>query len=461
MLSKKSKAIGFIIMSAFGFAMMAAFVRLAGDLPFTQKTFFRNLVAVAVAAVVLCREKVGFKWEKGNLPLLIIRATCGTLGIFCNYYAIDHLVLADANILNKMSPFFAIIFSLILLKERASVFQYAAVLAAFGSSMLIIKPGFSSATFPAIIGLLGGMGAGAAYTCVRALSRKGEKSARIVFFFSMFSTLVCVPSMITDYHPMTWGQFFCLIGAGASAALGQFGVTLAYANAPAKEISVFDYTQVIFSAVLGFFLFGQLPDGWSVLGYLLICGISVAVFFYNRNLERKGCDMIEYELVRSKCKTLAVQVTREGRVIVRAPLRLAKYRIKRFVAEHADWIARALADQQSRRAAHPEPDAARQAELIRRAKIELPPKVQHYAKQMNLYPTGLKITSARTRFGSCSGKNSICFSWRLMDYPEPAIDYVVVHELAHIAHKNHGPQFWALVERYLPDYRARRAMLRE
>ena len=194
MLSKKSKAIGFIIMSAFGFAMMAAFVRLAGDLPFTQKTFFRNLVAVAVAAVVLCREKVGFKWEKGNLPLLIIRATCGTLGIFCNYYAIDHLVLADANILNKMSPFFAIIFSLILLKERASVFQYAAVLAAFGSSMLIIKPGFSSATFPAIIGLLGGMGAGAAYTCVRALSRKGEKSARIVFFFSMFSTLVCVPA---------------------------------------------------------------------------------------------------------------------------------------------------------------------------------------------------------------------------------------------------------------------------
>ena len=109
-----------------------------------------------------------------------------------------------------------------------------------------------------------------------------------MFFFSMFSTLVCVPFMITDYHPMTWGQFFCLIGAGASAALGQFGVTLAYANAPAKEISVFDYTQVISRLFSAFLLFGQLPDGWSVLGYLLICGISVAVFFYNRNLERKG-----------------------------------------------------------------------------------------------------------------------------------------------------------------------------
>ncbi|MFR1716824.1 MAG: YgjP-like metallopeptidase domain-containing protein [Butyricicoccus sp.] len=458
MLSKKSKAIGFIIMSAFGFAMMAAFVRLAGDLPFTQKTFFRNLVAVAVAAVVLCREKVGFKWEKGNLPLLIIRATCGTLGIFCNYYAIDHLVLADANILNKMSPFFAIIFSLILLKERASVFQYAAVLAAFGSSMLIIKPGFSSATFPAIIGLLGGMGAGAAYTCVRALSRKGEKSARIVFFFSMFSTLVCVPAMITDYHPMTWGQFFCLIGAGASAAPDS-GVTLAYANAPAKEISVFDHTRSS-SAVLGFSCSASCRTAGASSA---IC--RSAAFRSRCSLQpqsgRKDSNMIEYELVRSKRKTLAVQVTREGRVIVRAPLRLAKYRIERFVAEHTDWIARALADQQSRRAAHPEPDEAKQAELIRRAKIELPPKVQHYAKLMNLYPTGLKITSARTRFGSCSGKNSICFSWRLMDYPELAIDYVVVHELAHIVHKNHGPQFWALVERYLPDYRARRAMLRE
>ena len=252
MLSKKSKAIGFILLSAFGFAMMSTFVRLAGDLPSIQKSFFRNVVAMIVAAVVLRREGVGFKWEKGNLPLLILRSVCGTLGIFCNFYAIDHLVLADANILNKMSPFFAILFSLVLLKERANVLQYLAVLAAFGGSMLIVKPGFSSEAFPALIGLLGGMGAGAAYTAVRALSKNGEKSARIVFFFSAFSTIVCLPYLLLDYHPMTWGQLACLLAAGASAALGQFGVTLAYAHAPAKEISVFDYTQVLFSAILGF-----------------------------------------------------------------------------------------------------------------------------------------------------------------------------------------------------------------
>ena len=171
--------------------------------------------------------------------------------------------------------------------------------------------------------------------------------------------------------------------------------------------------------------------------------------------------MDKYELVRSRRKTLAIEVDRTGRVVIRAPMRATGEQIERFVAAHADWIARAQARQRARLAAHPEPDEARRAELIRRAKEELPPKVAYYAQLMGVQPTGLKITSARTRFGSCSGKNSLCFSWRLMGYPEAAVDYVVVHELAHITHKNHGPRFWVLVERYIPDYRARRALLRE
>ncbi|MCB6365418.1 DMT family transporter [Intestinibacillus massiliensis] len=286
-MSKKSKAIAFILLSAFGFALMNAFVRLAGDLPFTQKSFFRNCIAMIAAAIVLKREGVGFRWQKGNLPLLLMRSACGTLGIFCNFYAIDHLLLADANILNKMSPFFAILFSLFLLKERANLVQYAAVLLAFGGSMLIIKPGFSAAVFPALVGLLGGVAAGAAYTAVRALSQKNESGARIVFFFSAFSTLVTLPFLLFDFHPMTAGQVLCLLAAGLSATLGQFGVTLAYAHAPAKEISVFDYSQTLFAALLGFMLFGQVPDWMSVAGYIVICGISVAMFFYNRSLESR------------------------------------------------------------------------------------------------------------------------------------------------------------------------------
>lgn len=171
--------------------------------------------------------------------------------------------------------------------------------------------------------------------------------------------------------------------------------------------------------------------------------------------------MDKVELIRSRRRTLGLEVTREGRVIVRAPLRASAASIERFVQEHVEWIQKAQARQRARLAAHPEPDEAGQAVLMRRAREELPPKVAYYAQRMGLQPTGMTITSARTRFGSCSPKNRLCFSWRLMDYPEAAIDYVVVHELAHIAHKNHGPQFWALLERYMPDYRARRALLRE
>ena len=80
---------------------------------------------------------------------------------------------------------------------------------------------------------------------------------------------------------------------------------------------------------------------------------------------------------------------------------------------------------------------------------------------MGLVPTGIKVTSARTRFGSCSGKNSICFSWRLMLYPPEAIDYVIVHELAHIRHHDHSPAFYALIERYMPDWRERMKLLKE
>ena len=79
---------------------------------------------------------------------------------------------------------------------------------------------------------------------------------------------------------------------------------------------------------------------------------------------------------------------------------------------------------------------------------------------MGVCPTGMRITGARTRFGSCSGKNSICFSWRLMAYPQEAVDYVVVHELAHILHKNHGPAFYQCIESVLPDWRQRRALLK-
>ena len=170
--------------------------------------------------------------------------------------------------------------------------------------------------------------------------------------------------------------------------------------------------------------------------------------------------MTEYTLIRSARKTLALEVSREGEIIVRAPNRASARDIERFLAVHEAWLQKALTRQQERREKYPEPTEEERKELITRATAVLPAKVEKYAALMGVEPTGVKITSAEKRFGSCSGKNSLCFSWRLMRYPEAAIDYVVVHELAHIRHKNHGKEFYRFIGSVLPDYKAREKLLR-
>jgi len=170
---------------------------------------------------------------------------------------------------------------------------------------------------------------------------------------------------------------------------------------------------------------------------------------------------MEYQLIRSARRTLALQITRGGVLIVRAPLRVPDSAVRRFVREHEDWIERNMARQRTRTDAHPEPSEDEIRRLRALAKQLLPGKVAHFAPLLGVSPTRLTITSAKTRFGSCSGKNAISFSWRLMQYPEAAIDYVVVHELAHILRHDHSPAFYACVARVMPDYKARQELLRQ
>lgn len=151
----------------------------------------------------------------------------------------------------------------------------------------------------------------------------------------------------------------------------------------------------------------------------------------------------------------------DGTVVVRAPPTLSRAKIDAFVADHEDWIARARARQAAHLAKHPEPTEAERAALVERAKRELPARVAYWSAVTGLIPSGVKITSARTRFGSCNSQNGLCFSWQLMQYPDEAIDLVVVHELCHIVHRNHGAQFYELLARYLSDYRERMKLLRD
>ena len=287
-LSDKNLGIIYIILAALGFALMNLFVQLAGDVPTLQKGFFRNIVALLIVlpAAMISREphlKINLPHiGKGNLKYLIGRAFFGTLGLITNFDAISHLnSISDASMLNKLSPFFALIFSIFLLKEIPSRFDWITLVIAFAGALFIIKPDFSMSSFPAIVGVSSGLFAGLAYTFVRKLGLRGEKSATIIVFFSATSCLALLPFVVFSYYHMSTLQLLYLIGAGASAAMGQIFITNAYKKCPAKEISVFDYTQVIFAAILGFVFLGQMADIYSFIGYFII--ISVAVFRWYRS----------------------------------------------------------------------------------------------------------------------------------------------------------------------------------
>ena len=276
---RTKRGIFFIVLSAFFFALMGLFVRLAGDLPTFQKCFFRNAIAMLVAFATLCKSK-SFKFKKGSLPILIARSVAGTVGIVCNFYAIDHLAVADASILNKLSPFFAILFSAIILREKAGWKNWVLIAVAFFGALFVIKPSFSlQTTIPALVGVLGGFGAGLAYTFVRMLGGKGERTPVIVFFFSLFSSIAVLPMMIIQFEPMQFIQVLYLLLAGLCASVAQFSITTAYSCAPAREISVFDYSQVLFSALLGIFILWEFPDYLSVIGYVIIIGAGVVKYF--------------------------------------------------------------------------------------------------------------------------------------------------------------------------------------
>lgn len=171
--------------------------------------------------------------------------------------------------------------------------------------------------------------------------------------------------------------------------------------------------------------------------------------------------MPEYELIRSNRRTLALEITPDARVLVRAPMRTSLAKIERFVIGHEDWIQRHLERQKQRAASAPPPPTAEEIMVLKKQAQEiLPHKVAYWANRMGVSPSGIKITTAQKRHGSCSTKDSLCFSCFLMRQPEAAIDLVVVHELCHIREKNHGPRFYALLEQYLPDYQERKKLLK-
>ena len=274
------KGILCIIIAGFGFALMSLFVKLSGDLPSMQKGFFRNIIAVFISSIPLIKH-----WKVINIPrnntgwlVLISRSVFGTIGLVLNFYAISHISLADSSIIQKLSPFIIIILSYIFFKEEMTRFQVFSIIIAFIGITLIIKPsGNNIISMGALAALLGALCAGIAYTCVRYLGTHNISGEFIIFFFSSLSSLMLLPYLILDYRTMTYYQLLMLLLAGISATIGQYGVTFAYKFAAAKNISVFDYSQVLFSGIFGYMFFGEFPDFQSLIGYIIVISVGIVL----------------------------------------------------------------------------------------------------------------------------------------------------------------------------------------
>jgi drug/metabolite transporter (DMT)-like permease len=280
--SNVKKGAIFLVFSALGFAVMSIFVKLAGDaIPATQKVVFRNVISMGLAFYMVKRNGLSFLGKQEHRKYLLLRSLFGTIGMVLFFYSIDNLVVSDANMLNKLSTFFLILFSAIFLKEHVKRYQILGVVVAFLGTLLIIKPAFNIELLPYLTSISAAMFAGAAYTMLRVLGTK-ESTYTVVFFFSSFSIIMLAPIVAFTYVPMTLLESLYLLLAGVFATLGQFGITLAYKYAAARDISIFNYFNVLFAGILGWFVFSEAPDWISMLGYVLIFSAAYYIFYRNK-----------------------------------------------------------------------------------------------------------------------------------------------------------------------------------
>ena len=281
------KGIFCLIGSAFFFALLSTFSRAAGDLPVMQKGLFKNVFMLSTAYVGIRKSGASLRLDRKIAPPMMGRALFGTVGSLVNLYVADHLLLADGSILSKTVPFMTVLLCFLFLKEPIHKNQIVCLLLGFIGTLLVIQPTLGTKElFPFFVGITGYLCVSIAYTCIRLLGSKGVNKSVTVFYFALVQTVVMIPYLILDYHPMSGKQVIFLLCSGLCATVGQFLVTSAYTFAPASDISVFDYTGVIFAALFGLFFYNQIPDWLSIIGYVVIFTAALLLLLVNKRLRK-------------------------------------------------------------------------------------------------------------------------------------------------------------------------------
>lgn len=277
-------AVLLMVLSALLFSAMQLMIKrtnLDGSFPLMEQVFFRNLLSVPVVWVLLRRKGIAPFGNAAAQPYLFGRSVAGFLGIVTFFYATNHARIADANILNKLSPIVVTVLAAVFLHERVTRVQCVSLAVSFLGAWLVCGPALDSDPLAMLAALVSAAFSGVAYTFVSVLKKRADPLV-VILHFSVLSVLCAVPGMISGFVTPTAGQLFRLLLISTFGSLGQVTLTYAYKLAPASEISLYNYSGIVWSALLGWLFLGETLPGSTVLGALFVIGAALIPFFHAR-----------------------------------------------------------------------------------------------------------------------------------------------------------------------------------
>ena len=277
-MSKKNKGILLMTGSALAFAVMQVFVNLTGDIPTMEQMFFRNVIMLVLAGTMAVRQKISLFGELRYQPGLFARSIFGFFAVYCSFYGYSHATQGEVSILVKLAPFFIALFAWIFLKEKPEKSQFYALIFAFAGAVCVARPGFQSNVLPLAAAFMAAVLSGIAYTMLRYFEGRVD-GLTVITHFSAVSIAGTIPFLLNSFVMPDRLQMLQLFLIGILSFFGQFCITYAYRMAPAAEISIYDYTGIIFSAVLGFVVLGEALPFLSLLGGALVITAALINYF--------------------------------------------------------------------------------------------------------------------------------------------------------------------------------------
>jgi len=278
--TSEKKAILYMMLSASFFSFMQFFVKMSGDsVSIMTQVFSRNFLTLIISSIMIIKSKESFLPKKENIIWLLMRSIIGFLGIIAFFYATRHMLLAEANVLQRSSPVFVIIFSCLFLKVKFNKIYILTLTLALVGSIFVIRPKMDSSVIPSVIGLSSAVFVGASYTIIAFMKGK-ETGNLIIFYFALISSILSLSLVL--YHggisiPNTT-DILILLAISITATLAQIFITVAYENGNPSSISIFSYFGIIVSFILSASILHEAINIFSIIGVGLIVVSALIVY---------------------------------------------------------------------------------------------------------------------------------------------------------------------------------------